>query len=219
MSTMSALRPLGRESLVPPEDLVSDGIDEPYVLALPDGDIELWKSDRGELFVFAYSTVPLLVESCGAAQPAARLTVARLDELQAGLRAALLVALDVRHPDGHRFPETDIREREPLAHAEHLSAPAEVWIPSFPLLPGDSAARVELYGPAGGDPMLFAYWSLADLRAACGPYQAAVSVRADDLRQVAEEAGAAGVLFDAELSEELKHQQPVVDWRRGPLRI
>lgn len=214
---MGALRTLDRNALVLPEDLDDDRAEPPLALTLPDGDVELWHADRGELFLFAYTGLAELVESCGPGQPYVPLRPAELAGLQDRLAAPVLVAVDARHPDGARYPERNRRAREPLDYAQRLTPLSEVWIPSLPMAPGDQAARVELYAETAGEPMLLAYPSLDDLYAACGPHQAAVSVRVEVLHQVAEEAGAHGVLFGAELSEELRHQRPVVDWGRGPL--
>jgi hypothetical protein len=187
------------------------------VLTHPGGEIEWHASERDELILFAYTGIRELAATCGTGQPWVYLDAAEIQALQSSVDTTLLVAVDVWYPDGTRYPPTDPRDREPLAYAKHLTPVTDVWIPALPMASGAKAARVELYAVTPGDPMLLCYRSLDDLHTACGPYQAAISVRANALRQVAEEAGAHGVLFDAELSDELRHTAPVVDWVNRPL--
>jgi hypothetical protein len=53
------------------------------------------------------------------------------------------------------------------------------------------------------------YFSVAQLRAGCGPHQAWVAFASSTVRRIAREAGASTVLFNPILPDEIRHKAPV----------
>lgn len=210
------LVPSDRRALKVAEQLVEGEFAELLLLTRPDGGVEMWETDRREVVVFVYTTVAGLFASCGHGQPWRRTTVEELsslaDETADEAAAMVVFAVDVWHPEGARYPDPDVREMEPLQPAEYVQSIAEVWIAALPMAPGAKAAALQLFTVPPDGPKLLAYSSLDELRRCCGPYQAAVWVRPERLDEVARQAGAEGVLFGADLPDELRQQAPVVDW-------
>ncbi|WP_199432667.1 SAV_915 family protein [Qaidamihabitans albus] len=200
---------LSRAGLLAPDDVAGRVRSDLFVLTSPEGMLELGGTDRNEAVVWAYSTVGLLVESCGNGQPYARLTAHELAEALAR-QSSVFVALDVRHPDGVRYPEPDARD---LPHAEELdeepASAAVLWVPSQPVRPRDQRADLELHRDDSGRPMLLVYSSLERLRAGCGPYQAAVAIETHLIGEVARDVGAEGVVLNPELAEQARHTSAV----------
>jgi hypothetical protein len=212
-----ALVPFGRRVLRDLDDLAADGRDELLALTLPDGDLELYVTDRDEQVLFCYTESRYLVAACGPGQPWARV---RPSSLVASAEAAgrpVFAALDAWHPAGIRYAEPDVRELEPLLPVEPVPPITRVWIPSRPVGPGEKKVHLELHCVVPGEPMVLGYGSLPDLLDACGPHQAAVAVRPQDLDEIVRATGAHGVLMDAVLDEDLRHAAPVVDWSREDL--
>lgn len=194
-------------------ELVERGVSDVYVLTNPDGQVELYETSRKEALVFAYTSVGLRVAACGGGQPARKATTARLVRWAGSTGLPIVFAVDARHPEGVRYPEPDVRTLEPLPPVPRIPRPTELWIASRPLVAGAAQAELELYSETPGSPMLLAYETPEELHECCGPHQAAISIDPDLLDDVTDAAGAVGVLFGAELSEELRHQAPVVDWK------
>ncbi|MFI7672073.1 SAV_915 family protein [Actinophytocola sp. NPDC049390] len=210
-----ALAPFDRRALRDLHEVAVDAeIDELLALALPDGDLELFITERNEQVLFCYTELRHLVTACGPGQPRLRV---RLPHLVASAEAAghpLFLALDTWHPAGVRYADPDVRELEPLPSADPVPPITRVWIPTRPVEPGSKEARPELHYVAADEPMLLGYQSLSDLLDSCGPYQAAVAVHPRDLDEIVRTTGAHGVLMDAVLDEDVRHSAPVVDWRR-----
>lgn len=200
-----------------PIDLAARGVRKLYVVTTPDGEADTLPNARGEYVVFAYTGLRRLLAACGSGQPWARCGVATLVRSAHSCDVPLVVAVDVWHPEGARYPDLDIREMEPLEPAEHVPPIAEVWIASLPMAAGARQARAELYAPDRSQPVMLAYDSLEQLHTCCGPYQAAVSVRTEHLADVARDAGATDVVFGAVLDEQLRHQAGVLDWTKHSL--
>ncbi|MGH3757527.1 SAV_915 family protein [Actinophytocola sp.] len=215
MEETGRLRSLSRAALHQVDRLAHSGIERLYGLSLPRGGLEWSQTPRGEAVLWVYSSIQNLVESCGAGQPWVRLTMADLIDVDATAEVPLLVALDVWHPDGARYPDVDPREWEPLPRRERVAdAPDTVWVPARSANPRDRRVEVELRTDSSGGRVLLVYSSIEALRAGCGPHQAAVEILLEDIAQVADDAGAGSVAWDLELAEELRHQTPRVDWTR-----
>lgn len=199
------------------EIATDDQRDELLALTLPGGDLELYVTERDEQVLFCYTEPRYLVAACGTGQPWARV---RLSNLVMSAEAAghpVFIALDTWHLAGVRYPEPEVRELEPLPPAEPVQPITRVWIPSRPVGPGSTEVYPELHRVAPGELMLLGYGSLPDLLDGCGPHQAAVAVRLQDLDEIVRATGAHGVLMDAVLDEGLRHSAPVVDWSRDDL--
>ncbi|MFI7121959.1 SAV_915 family protein [Amycolatopsis sp. NPDC049868] len=202
------------------DDLVEYKVDRFAVLTGPEGALELYRSDRGELILWAYSSQGKLVVSCGDGQPYVRASAEDLGKFARNLNETLLVALDAWHPDGARYPAPDVSELDPLGYVgvpdETISA-GVVWVPTRPVRQGDQLVAAELHCREPGRPLLLAYSSLEALVNGCGPYQAAAAIHVDRLDDVASQAGACGVALNVSLTEDSRHTAPVRDWSRHTL--
>lgn len=215
MNEAGRLRPMSRAALIAPTDLADHTPGDLLVLTLPEGGLELHETPQDEVVLWAYSKIDKLVESCGDGQPYVSTTSAELARYADSIEPLALVALDVWHPEGRRYPEPDVREQEPIEPLNYEQPDTSVvWIPTRPVRTGDRRVDVELHCLKPGEPLLLAYSSLDSLRANCGPHQAASAITADSIVEVARQAGASGVVFDAVLAEEARYDAPVVDWTR-----
>ncbi|OZM74691.1 hypothetical protein CFN78_00110 [Amycolatopsis antarctica] len=185
------------------------------VTTLPDGRMEALPSGRGELIVFAYTDAENVVTACGPGQPWDVVGIAELVRTADQSSPPMVFAVDMWHPAGARYPRPDIRDQEPLPSEPEAEPITEVWI--LALLPVAGGAGVELFSVEPGEAVLLGYRSLADMRACCGPHQAAVQVRPEDVDAVIAEAGADGLLFDVRLGEGVRREHTVVDWTRHDL--
>lgn len=216
---MAELRGYSPAGLLVPEDLAEGtGVRRLFVLMDPEYYApEVTASGRrAEGCLWAYTTVPLLVESCGSGQPYVTLTPAQIAELAAAVGGAFLVAVDMWHPEGARYPELEPAEMEPLEPTEptQIGDPL-VWIPTRPVRSGDRRVSVELYGTRPGEQLLLAFDSPEQAWQACGPYQPLSAIHVDDLQAVAAECGAQQIVVGGVLSEDAQHKGPVQDWSRG----
>lgn len=215
------LRVFNRADLVVPEDLAEKPDVEFYVAMLPEdegGLVELVETDKNqEGVIYAYTTLRNLLTACGGGQPYKIQTAAQLDQVADNTDGyALLVAIDVWHPEGHRYPEPDWREFAPLDFmSDRLPDEALLYIPTRPAKPGDQRYYPELYGTRPGEALLLA-WSTPEMGwQACGPNQFLAAVHADRLEAIAHQVGATGVVVnEAVLDLNVRHQEPVVDWVR-----
>jgi hypothetical protein len=186
-----------------------------YVLTLPKtvaaGDVvELRSTPRGAAAV-AYSSIANLVAACGTGQPWAAATAELLQAL-GNEQDYNLVILDAWLPEGHRYPEADVRD-EPDLQPETLDGVGSLlYVPSRPVREGQQVVHLELQPDNAGRLMVLAFTSPEALAERCGPYQPWVAVDRDDIDLVAEQAGALGVLFNPVLAEESRHTGPVHDW-------
>jgi hypothetical protein len=198
-----------RAGLVALDDLTARVGTDLFVVTMPGGELETWHTERNEAVVWAFSRIGLLVESCGNGQPYVRVSASRLAEVLAG-HGAVFVSLDMRHPDGVRYPEP---EPDELSYADELpdeyAAAAALWVPSEPVRARDQRVDLELHRDEAGRPMLLVYSSLERLRAGCGPHQAAVAIETDRVGQVARQLGVAGIVLNGELPEQARHAEPV----------
>lgn len=215
VSERGQLVPLSRTALRDTADLAARITGDLFVLTLETDELELNQTPQDELVLWAYSGVEYVVEACGPGQPYVRSTAQELAEFAGSIEPVVLVALDVWHPDGARYPEPDVRDAAPLPELDAEPPDTSVvWIPTRPVRVGDRRVHVELHS-ANGKPQLLAYSSLDALRVNCGPHQAASAISADQISEVAAQAGAYGVVFDAVLAEESRRSAPVTDWTRN----
>lgn len=213
------LRAWGRAALRDADQLADAKIDAFFVLTYPEGGLEVATTEHGEVFLWVYSDVPYLTDACGDGQPYVPVTLAEFAAFADGQGSVVLVALDVWHPEGERYPALNASEMEPLDELEVSSGDeALVWIPSRPVHAGDREVQAELHSIAPGQPLLLAYDSLEALQAGCGPYQAAAAISAERIDHVAHQTGAYGVAFNAVLADEARHKAPVRDWVRESRR-
>lgn len=215
MGADRTLRLFDRAALQDMEDLALLGSADLYVLTEPDGALELYQSPHSELVIWAYSGVENLVESCGGGQPYVRATPDQIVGFAASIDMPMLLALDVWHPEGARYPEPDARDFEPLEPVDEYQPDLTVvWIPTLPVRVGDLEVGVELHCSTPGVPLLAAFTSVEALREGCGPFQAAAAVLLDRVGEVARQAGAHCVVFDPTLAESARYNAPVRDWTR-----
>lgn len=215
MAETGQLQSLSRAALQQVGRLVPRCPDRLFGLSLPHGGLEWSQTPWGEAVLWVYSSVRNLVESCGTGQPWVRLTLAELIDIEAAVAVPMVVALDVRYPEGARYPEVDPRQHTPLPHRERVVPPDTVWVPARPPDPLGRRVEVELRHDSSGNPMLLVFSSIKALRAGCGPYQVAVEIRIADIARVVSETGAGSVACDMELPEELRHHASQVDWTRS----
>ncbi|MPY99920.1 MAG: hypothetical protein GEU97_18400 [Actinophytocola sp.] len=202
--------------LVRIDDLGSAGLSELFVLTVRDAGFDTeFQTTRGEPVLWAYSSIEALVDACGNGQPYERLTVADLVAASSRVDARFVVALDVRHPDGVRYPEPELADMEPLEPIDETARDTSVvWVPTRPLSTIDRRVDVELHSNVSGERLLLVFSSLERLRATCGPQQVAAAIQADRIGVVAERLGAHGVVFDAQVSHAAppspsRHEQTV----------
>lgn len=201
---VGGIREFDRAGLLVADDL--DARADLFVLTTPDGELETWHTERNETVVWAFSRIGLLVESCGNGQPYVRVPASRLVEALAGY-GAVFVSLDMRHPDGVRYPDHDLSYVDEVP--DELAAAAVLWVPSEPVRTRDQRVDLELHRDEAGRPMLLVYSSLERLRAGCGPYQAAVAIETERVGRVARQLGVAGIVLNGELAEQARHAEPV----------
>lgn len=188
-----------------------------FVLTVPPegdrpGGLEVWTTGRNERALAAFSLVSWLMSTCGTGQPWVEVPTSTLKTLclKQGVQA---VALDLPLPTGPRYPEIDNRDQAPLEPAEPEPELGEyVYMPSRPVRAGQGMVEVEMQQHRR-KLVVPTYTSPEALEAGCGPHQAWVSVRIDDLPAVIEDLEADGALLNPELSEAARHQGPVRDWR------
>src|SRR5262245_1585656 len=108
------LRPFEPRALSPLRDLDRSDDTPLFVLTLPDGNVEVRETHRGDLVVWAYTRLDAMMSWCGAGQPYVRVTARVLRTLNQALDRFLYVALDLTHPDGARYAEPDWRELDHL---------------------------------------------------------------------------------------------------------
>lgn len=220
MRERDELREFGRAALLPPEDLAERAEGQPlYALFDPEqGGPEvtaLGTEDEG--CIWLYTSVALLVRSCGDGQPYVRLTTSEVAGLARAVDGVLLVALDVWHPAGARYPYPDPQAFDPLepVPTEPVAEPL-VWIPTRPVRAGDQVVSAELHGRRPGERLLLVFDSPEDAWRACGEFQPLSAIHLDDLDAVVWECGADAVVAgNGVLSEEARHAGPVLDWPRG----
>ena len=188
-----------------------------YALTLPAsvaaGEVvELRNTPRGPAAV-VYSSVANLVAACGLGQPWAATTVERLQAL-GDEHDYNLAILDAWLPEGHRYPEPDVRAEPDLEPATPRGEGALLYVPSRPVREGQQVVHLELQPDNAGRLMVLAFTSPEALAERCGPHQPWVAVDRDGIDLIAEQAGALGVLFNPVLAEEARHTGPVHDWTR-----
>jgi hypothetical protein len=187
-----------------------------FVLVLPPDDhrgrgVELWRTHRQDLTAVVYSSIQALVAACGAGQPWVAITRDQLADICCEHEITLL-ALDMPLPEGHRYPEPEIREQPDLEEVEPLANDGLLYVPARPMKSLNQWVELELQPDDRGRLMLLAYTSPQQLEAGCGPYQAWVSIPSDLISEAACRSGADGVLFNPILAEESRHTAPVADW-------
>lgn len=203
------LRPFSHAELLSVDDLRREAATL-FVLTRPDDALELQEAPGDEVFLWIYSSLLDLVESCGGGQPYVRAEATQVAEFADGHQKSVLAAVDMWHPDGARYPEPNVRDIEPLPMLEP-PAPADLsvlWIPSRNGEPGSREVVVELHAADGTGPLLPVFTSVDLLRENCGHHQAASAFRADRIEQVAKQAGADGVVIDPVLAEGARHPAP-----------
>ncbi|GAB3496421.1 SAV_915 family protein [Amycolatopsis cihanbeyliensis] len=205
----------GFQPVVLLDDLPEYVAGELYVLTLPEtvsaGDVvELCRTLRGPAAI-AYTSLANLAAACGTSQPWARATTRRLQGLGAE-HGYNLVILDAWLPDRPRPPDVDVREQPDLEPAEYDGEDPLLYVPSRPVHVGQQTVHVELQPDPAGRLMVLAYTSPEQLAERCGRYQPWVAIHRNDLAQVAEQAGAHGVLFEPVLDEGSRHTGPVRNW-------
>lgn len=218
------LRGYDRVNLSDPEDFAEEhGETSFYVVTFGPDDpvIELTPTDkRNEAVLFAYSSVPNLVTSCGGGQPYERFTASQIQassEMGDAADLAVLVALDVFHPLGARYMEPDYLDFEPLEEMSTEDVPEEplLWVPSRPIRRGDRVVTVEMHSTRAGEALLLAFDTPELAWAACGPWQPLAGIHVDRILHAADQCGATEVIVnDGFLVEEARHQGPVKDWTR-----
>lgn len=189
-----------------------------YVLTLPEstavGDVvELRPTPRGPAAV-AYSSVANLVTACGMGQPWAAVSPERLQALGREYDYNLVI-LDAWLPEGHRYPEPEVRDQPDLQPKAPTGEGVLLFVPSRPVRKGQQVVHLELQPDDSGRLMMLAFTSPEALAERCGPHQPWVAINRDDIDLVAEQAGALGVLFNPVLAEESRHAGPVQDWTRS----
>lgn len=194
------------------EEFAALGSAEFVLATLPDRRLEAFSTDDDEFVVFAYTTTRNMVIACGGGQPSTHTNAAVVARCAKQVGTKVLFAVDAWHPAGRRYPEPGPLDFEPVGPAARVDPLTELWLPTRPVRTGAPNIQVDLFAVTPGQPMLLAYESPEELRACCGPYQDAVSIDPDDLDAVTRGTGAAGVLFGAVLSEDIRHQAPVLDW-------
>jgi hypothetical protein len=207
-----------RRAVVLLDDLPEHAPGVLYVLTLPESVaasdvVELRRTSRGPAAV-VYSSVANLVAACGLGQPWASTTAERLQVL-GDEHDYNLVVLDAWLPEGHRYPEPDVRDEPDLEPASPHSESGLLYVPSRRVCEGQQVVHLELQPDHAGRLMMLAFTSPEALAERCGPHQPWVAVARDDIDLVAEQAGALGVLLNPVLSEESRHTGPVQDWTRS----
>ncbi|MGH3948735.1 MAG: hypothetical protein ACRDSE_06395 [Pseudonocardiaceae bacterium] len=215
MGEHDELRPWSRVALLDFDDLIERQREHLYVLTYPEGTLELHTTEQGEVIFWLYSDIQNLVESCGSGQPYVRAAAIEVAEFASSFEAPTLAALDVWHPHGARYAEPNESELEPLQPLDYREPESSVvWIPTRPVRTGDRLVNVELYCIRPSEPLLLVFDSLEALIANCGPHQAASAISTDRVDEVAMQAGACGIAYNAVLAEEARHDAPVKDWTR-----
>lgn len=214
--SIAALHEYDRARLILIEDL-GDSPEYVYLLIDPDANRpELSTTGKtNEVALWAYTTVLLLTESCGDGQPYTTVTPAQLRNFANELDTTALLAIDIRHPAGVRYPGTPWTEIEPITPMapENPDEPV-VWIPTRPARKGDRQVVAELHGTKPGENLLLVFGTPEEAWEACGPYQSLTAVRLDRLQTVASECGANAIVANGWLDESARHQTPVQDWTR-----
>src|SRR5690606_14599430 len=105
--SIAALHEYDRARLILIEDL-GDSPEYVYLLIDPDANRpELSPTGKtNEVALWAYTPVLLLPESCGDGQPYTTVTPAQLRNFANELDTTALLAIDIRHPAGVRYPGT-----------------------------------------------------------------------------------------------------------------
>lgn len=170
-------------------------------------ELMLRETTNGALTLPVYSSFEQLQNRHGAYEHAIEFASRELEYLRQ-MAGFATVALDLEVP-----PELRLSDRED-EDAEWPEAPVEetvgevVWTLWRPSGRGDdSRVEVELHGNDSEQRVLALYTSKETLRACAGPYQPAVAIRANEVEQVAEEAGADVVEFNPAIAPEARHQQ------------
>lgn len=197
------------------EDLLSEFPEEVWLVGHPDGGVEVNTVERtGQKLVFAYSSPELLVQYCGEGQPAVTMST---DDLRrdAAREDVALFALDVPHPEGHRYGVPDVRDVEPLPEVDMLTATDEVYIPARRYVSQPGSFMPELYADENGKMCLPAYTSERSMQECCGPYQQCAVVNPEDVALVFEQSGAETIQYDVPIAEAARHQRPVDQWNKA----
>lgn len=209
----ASLQQLSDALLLSAEELAVLVPAEVAIPTLPNGQPEGFAIDDGRFAVLVYSDMRALTTACGAGQPARLVTGTQLAGWVEQAQVDTWFAVDAWHPAGHRYPEPEPLEFEPLPYAERAATSIEFWIPTRPVRAGSDVIQVELFTATPSAPTcLLAYESIDELRACCGPFQDAVSIDPENLDAVLASTGAEAVFFGAEVTEEARHQAPVLDW-------
>lgn len=202
MANNTGLRPFDRRALRPLDDLEIDDDTPLFVLTMPEGNVEVRETNRGELVVWAYTRLEPALACCGTGQPFVRVDTRELRGVGKALGRFVYVALDLWHPDGARYPEPDWRDLEHLPLIDTTVPDTSLlWIPIRASTVGTTKVIVEMVADERDEPLLLVYTSLARLRAELGEWRAAASFHADLLGQLIRDVGARSVLFDAEVAE------------------
>lgn len=169
---------------------------------------ELRETRSGQLGLMVYSSKEVLVQACGTGQSWTKLRAADIPWLAktVGFNAVLFdlaLPVELRHPelDAHDFPDLEEIPVDP-------NVGETIYIPSRPFNSRDERIDLELQPGQDGKPALLVYFSLAQLRAGCGPHQAWISFPSATVRKIARAAGASTVLFNPILPDNIRHKSP-----------
>lgn len=205
-----------RPMILEPAEVVERVDDGLHVLTVCGGATEwpeLWELRGGMKALVGYTSMAALHAACGAGQPR-RFIPAELVEQVCSASGATVAVIDEPLPEPPRYPEPDVRtepDLEPLP--EDDETPEVLYVPSRPRQSRDPVAELELQ-PVRGRRTLLVYDSLPALYEGCGRYQWCVAIRPELIDEVMVDVGAEQVMLNSVLSEECRHQEPVVDWRR-----
>ncbi|MFC4852932.1 hypothetical protein [Actinophytocola glycyrrhizae] len=190
------------------------------MLTTPEGNVEVRETLRDEVVVWAYTRLALMVPSCGSGQPFVRVTARELRTVGKALDRFAYAAVDLRHPDGARYPEPDRRDDDHLPLIDTTVPDTSLlWVPIRPGSVGTAKAMVEMVaeGQDGLDgPLVLVYSTLARLRAELGARRAAASFRAEHLGRLTDDIGARSVVFDASVAEH--NRKETSSWTTGTTR-
>ena len=170
---------------------------------------ELRETRSGQLALMAYSSKEALIQACGTGQSWTKVYSVDIPWLAqtVGFNAILFdlaLPVELRHPE---LDSQDFPDLEPIPVDPNIGD--RVYLPSRPYRSRDGRIHLELQPGQDGKPALLVYFSLEQLRAGCGPYQAWVAFPSNVIRKVAREAGASTVLFNQILPDEIRHKAPV----------
>jgi hypothetical protein len=170
---------------------------------------ELRETRTGQLALMVYSSKEALVQACGTGQSWTKLHSSDIPWLAktVGFNTVLFdlaLPAELRHPelDAEDFPDLEEIPVDP-------NVGETIYIPSRPFSSRDERINLELQPGEDGKPALLVYFSVAQLRAGCGPHQAWVAFPSATVRKLARAVRASTVLFNPILPNEIRHKAPV----------